>query len=185
MFKLIGTAFLEASKLAAGYPKNAGKELLEPKIINKLGGSKPGSGHDCFLKGICVQVDVTATSYQWQQIQRYHFFDIVSSQSKMHCITEFDIENQVTSNVLPQFVEIAYGYIDAFKKGEITREKLLDNFPMGFQLTARCVTNYLQLKTMYAQRHDHRLEFWNTGFVKFCDELPEFFDLTGVKNNVK
>ena len=36
----------------------------------KLGTAKSGEGHDNFLKGILVQMDVTAPLFWWKQAQR-------------------------------------------------------------------------------------------------------------------
>jgi len=174
-YELIGVAFLEESKEAAGLPK--GKAVV-PKAINALGQAKAGSGHDCFLKGITVQLDVTATAYHWMQMMRYHWFDIVSSESKMHCITEMDITARCTGRVSRVVLEASEKHNAWYKTGEIHLEDLLDNLPQGFMLKARVVTNYLQLKTMYAQRKNHRLVVWKEDFVNFCNELPEFLELT-------
>jgi hypothetical protein len=63
--------------------------------------------------------------------------------------------------------------------------KLLYSIPSGLELTDHIVTNYGQLKTMWYQRHNHRLPEWR----KFCDwilTLPKFSELTGIekeKNN--
>ena len=58
--------------------------------------------------------------------------------------------------------------------------KLQSNLPMGFELTVRVTTNYLQLKTMYTQRKTHRLkEDWGA-FAQWCDALPHFNELTGI-----
>ena len=63
--------------------------------------------------------------------------------------------------------------------------KLLYSIPSGLELTDHIVTNYGQLKTMWYQRHNHRLPEWRM----FCDwilTLPKFSELTGIekeKNN--
>ena len=167
MIDLVGVAFLEESKQGAGYPMNTDGKPATPVSIDKLGQAKAGSGHDCFLKGITVMLDIEAPAYVWQQVQRYHFFDIVSSQSKMHrlegLLKEDDVELKEVYNL--------------YKKGEMNLEEVLDIVPMGLRLKARCVTNYLQLKTMYHQRKNHRLQFWNTHFKEFCESLPEFTQL--------
>ena len=53
-----------------------------------------------------------------------------------------------------------------------TFEDVLMHVPMGFELTAGVVTNYLQLKSMYRQRKNHKLSDWNTDFVQFVETLP-------------
>ena len=89
------------SVIASGYPKAVNYcdnmdeyEFVDQDVnrIKYLGTAKPGSGHDCFLKGITVQFDLQAPEYIWRQLDRYHFIDYVSSQSKMHMILKFDIE---------------------------------------------------------------------------------------------
>ena len=59
-----------------------------------LGQAKPGSGHDCFLKGILVVFDLTWTVKASVELQRYHFIDFVSSQSAMHRISKLDLDRQ-------------------------------------------------------------------------------------------
>jgi len=61
------------------YPMNTGEEIKESDRLYKLGSAKQGSGHDCALKGIIIRYDINAPAYFWQQWQRYHFSDIVSS----------------------------------------------------------------------------------------------------------
>lgn len=142
----------------------------------KLGNTKGGSGHDCFLKGIIVQADFHASQYWWQQAQRYHWFDIVSSQSKMHRLTEMDLED-LPGSINEAALVNAKNYIWMYKSGQRSLEEALDNIPMGFEYTAGVSTNYLQLKTMYHQRKNHRLTMWNKVFVEFCEGLPYFNEL--------
>lgn len=146
----------------------------------KLGSSKSGSGHDCYLKGIIVQVDIKAPQMWWQQAQRYHWFDFVSSQSKMHSIIYIDFETNLTCYVddiiKKRIIELQQQYFEKpiYENFRI----LLDSSPIGTLITARITTNYLQLKTMYSQRKEHRLEEWRLDFVRFCKELPRFLELT-------
>ena len=50
-------------------------------------------------------------------------------------------------------------------KYDITIDDVLANVPMGLEITARMSTNYLQLKTIYNQRKNHRSQQWRI----FCD----------------
>lgn len=55
---------------------------------------------------------------------------------------------------------------------------IISNCPQGLEKTMRVSTNYLQLKTMWHQRRNHKLKDWQV----FCDEiekLPYFKELTG------
>lgn len=99
---------LDESVIASGYPMavNYCEDMDEyefsdrdMKRVKHLGTAKPGSGHDCFLKGIQVQFDLQAPEYIWRQLDRYHFIDYVSSQSKMHMILKFDIDSMCNKYV--------------------------------------------------------------------------------------
>jgi len=55
--------------------------------------------------------------------------------------------------------------------------KIISNTPMGLELTMRVSTNYLQLKTIYAQRKSHKLrEDWGV-FCDFIEGLPYFKEI--------
>ena len=49
--------------------------------------------------------------------------------------------------------------------------EILYSNPAGFKLTARMTTNYRQLKTIYAQRKNHRLPEWRA-FCEWIETLP-------------
>ncbi len=164
-------------------------ELTEKDIKrgNKLGSVPSGTGHDNFLKGIIVQMDVTAPLYWWKEAQRYHWFDFVSSQSTMHCLLKFDIATQCVEETNPKIFPIIQELLDEHnaledgdpKKKEKWRE-IVASLPCGFCLGATMTTNYQQLKTMYQQRRNHKLEEWHI-FCDWCETLPHFVELTGVK----
>lgn len=172
---------------ASGYPMDLeiDNTLIKKdwERADKLADNPPGTGHNSFLKGIIVQADITAPQYWWLQFQRYHFADIVSSQSKMHRILEMDITKQVNEYVDPIIIEILEGYINDYnslkekdKQNKKSLNKMfqliISNCPMGLELTARITTNYLQLKTIYQQRRNHRLEEWHI-FCDWIEELPK------------
>lgn len=166
------------------------------KRARNLGTTKAGSGHDCYLKGIIVQYDLTAPAYIWPQFQRYHFQDIISSQSKMHKIEFMNIDTQCNQWVLEETKNLAkklvYVYVNsdwetdktiiwedgnAYNKEEFYHV-LISNLPQGLELTARITTNYLQLKTIYNQRKNHKLFDWSSDFVHWCTTLEKFMELT-------
>ncbi|MDX1279386.1 hypothetical protein [Oceanihabitans sediminis] len=172
---------LDDSLKASGYPMSTDMDSVDSNLerLTKLGTSKPGSGHDCALKGIIVQADIIAPQYWWPQFQRYHFADIISSQSKMHRLLAFDLEDQVNRYVVPETIEtlktLRRNYND-----DSSREnwmKLLANTPLGFNLGAKITTNYLQLKTIYNQRKGHKLPEWKY-FCSWADDLTLFKKLT-------
>ena len=194
-FQINNTAVygLEKSIKASGNPMRTeidNGEIGEKDIGRaiKLGNTRNGEGHDNFLKGILVQMDLTAPLYFWKQAQRYHWFDFVSSQSTMHCLLKFDVSNQCVKETNKEILTIIQTLVNEYKvlpdddpdKKEKWRE-LVASLPSGFCLTATMTTNYQQLKTMYLQRRYHKLKEWQE-FCKWCDSLPRFIEFTGVKN---
>ena len=181
---------LENAIKASKYPMasdTTSKDSEVTKTVRKLGRAKRGSGHDNYLHGILVSFDLTCSNKMWVEFERYHFADIVSSQSTMHKITNLlkeDAFNEYVTDVSKHAVYMCLrDYIENPTKDNYLR--LLYNVPSGIELTAHIVTNYGQLKTMWYQRHNHRLPEWR----KFCDwvlTLPKFSELTGIekeKNN--
>ncbi|MGO2119065.1 MAG: hypothetical protein ACTH29_09145 [Fusobacterium sp.] len=198
---------LNESAKASGYPMISGDipcyddidELSEKEIkrIKNLGNAIPGSGHDCFLKGITVQFDITYPNYWSPQFQRYHFADIVSSTSKMHRITKMDLHKTCNKYVDDIVIENLQKWVDIYnffseEETEITVNdnkytkyevfmKIISNAPLGLEQTMRVTTNYLQLKSIYNQRRHHKLkEDWGS-FCDWCLTLPMFKDLC-IKN---
>lgn len=180
---------LSESIVASGYPMKVNINSLNSltdksgiKRAHSLGSTKIGEGHDNFLQGIIVQADFQMPSYWWPQAQRYHWFDFVSSQSKMHRLARFDIDTQCTDNTWIESKEIAKRAVLMFNTGLIDMDTLLSNIPMGLELTARMTLNYRQLKTMYTQRKNHRLKAWTDVFIPWVESLPRIKELGVVKD---
>ena len=165
---------LEESIVASGYPMQIETfNMDEIDLIDKdikrakhLGNAVPGSGHDCFLKGIIVQFDLQVPEYIWRQLDRYHFIDYISSQSKMHRITKINLDSVCNRYVYDEVKEILKSIIDKYeaetdtdKKKELFNE-IIANTPAGLMLTARMTTNYLQLKSIINQRSNHKMQEW-------------------------
>lgn len=131
------------------------------------------AGHSNFLKGIIVQMDVEAPQYVWMQIERYQFFTIISSQSKMHRLTRMNLGGGFLDGCYSSGAkENAELFISLYKKGNCDMEDMLDNVPMGLELTAGISTSYMCLKNMYHQRKQHRLKFWTEIFCPWVESLP-------------
>ena len=181
---------LEESIVASGYPMQIETfnmdeiDLIDKDIkrVMHLGNAVPGSGHDCFLKGIIVQFDLQVPEYIWRQLDRYHFIDYISSQSKMHRITKINLDSVCNRYVYDEVKEILKSIIDKYeaetdtdKKKELFNE-IIANTPAGLMLTARMTTNYLQLKSIINQRSNHKMQEWRY----LCDwfkTLPMFEEL--------
>lgn len=156
----------------------------------KLGRAKNGSGHDNFLKGIMVCFDIKYSMKWTTQAQRYHWLDIISSQSKMHRLVKMaeqgleefkkcfaDGTNAESINncwkLLIDFSE--YQFAD---KEELRAmfEMAVNSLPAGFEMWETISTNYLQLKTIYFQRKNHKLGEWRQ-FCEWIEGLPYFKEL--------
>lgn len=160
------------------------EEDLNEKDLSRcerLGSVEVGSGHDAFLNGIVVIADFTAPLYWWKQAQRYHWFEFVSSQSTMHCVTKFKVEDRCVPDTNEGIIHIVQSMIDEYnsKPNEHLWRQIIASLPCGFCLSATMVTNYRQLKTMCKQRKGHHLTEWKT-FIDWCCDLPLFSQLTKI-----
>ena len=175
---------MESAVMGSKYPMAVDLKKVDGTIVPRthaLANAKPGSGHDNFLNGIIVQFDLTFTNKAWVEAERYHFLDFISSQSTMHRITKFNLDEVYISYTDPRIIEIMKEKVNSYNEltqkisdkklaGEDVTElneeakvkylEILYSNPAGFRITARMTTNYRQLKTIYAQRKTHRLPEW-------------------------
>ena len=189
---------LEESLIASGYPMRTELVTRHPdekdikRGLNLTKASNGNGAHGQWLTGIRVAFDLTCTNKMWVEAERYRFLEFVSSQSTMHRITKFNLDEQYNEYVDPRVVEIMKEKVNEYNKLKETYEKLPDGAsaqlrkdyqdllkkkyleilytnPAGFELTARMTTNYRCLLNIYIQRHDHRLPEWR----EFCAQLLE------------
>ena len=179
------------SKFPMSINTNECKTDYSPRI-KSLATAQRGSGHDNFLKGIVVQFDMTATNKIWVEAERYHFFDIVSSQSTMHKLKDMKLDNAFIKYTDKRIVKIMIELQETFNKvnnnlnttkeeKKIARYNLLYSCPAGLLITAGITTNYQELKTMYHQRKGHDLEEWSIDFKNFVEALPYSDLITNIK----
>lgn len=166
---------LNESIAASGYPMSV--EPLDFSFLSiaekdykraeKLAKTPQGSGHDQFLTSIIVQFDLTFPLKAWVELQRYHYIDFCSSMSTMHRIMNMNIDECCNKYVNEQIKEIIKIAIQEYRNNPTNENfyKVIYNIPSGFEYTARLTTNYRQLKTIYAQRKNHKLPDWHI----FCD----------------
>lgn len=197
---------LDKSIIASG---NAMRTVMDDNTIDasekdlkraiKLGSTDTGAGHDNFLNGIVVQFDLYAPLYMWKQIQRYHFLDFISSQSTMHRLTKFKVSECCVEDtdevilaryqvLLDEYNSFDEEYADVLEKKAVQALKkkkwrtLVASLPSGFVLGATMTTNYRQLKTIYHQRKNHKLDEWHQ-FCTWCESLPHFKELILKEND--
>lgn len=179
---------LEESLIASGYPMRTelvARELDEKDIKRGrklVEATKSGNGaHSQFLTGIRVNFDLTCSNKMWVEAERYRFLEFVSSQSTMHRITKFDLDDQYNEYVDARIIAIMKMKVDAYniaiennEDQETLKRKYLEilySNPAGFCLTARMTTNYRCLRNIYIQRKDHRLPEWRA-FCQWIETLP-------------
>lgn len=190
---------LDECLVAAGYPmrtiaeQHPVTEQDKNRGLNLVKATKDGNtAHSQFLTGIRVNFDLTCSNKMWVEAERYRFLEFVSSQSTMHRITKFDLDQAYNEYVDKRIIEImkekvkeynAFIEVREAAKGhpEIVAElnrilkemylEILYSNPAGFTLTARMTTNYRCLRNIYKQRKDHRLPEWRE-FCKWIETLP-------------
>lgn len=129
--------------------------------------------HANFRTGIRVSFDIEYPNYISPEMQRYHWYDIVTSSSKMHRLMQMDFDKccnkWVTEETKLQMKRLISEYNN--DKSEDNFMKVLSNCPQGVMLFMRVSTNYEQLRTIYLQRKSHKLPEWRS-FCKWIENLP-------------
>lgn len=166
--------------IASGFPARvSGEEKVTSKSedrLKRLGKAPASSGHDCALKGVLVTFDLTCSQNMHRQILRYHFLDVVSSQSLMYKAVELDLDKVCNMHVDKRVISIVKEKINFYNEyimqqgynnsiAEEMKLGILYSLPMGVELKMSITTNVLQLKTMYNQRFEHELDEWKD----FCE----------------
>lgn len=174
---------LKESLVRSGYPmkSDVGTMVLPSDISSsqeikrgqQLSAVLPGTGHDKFLRGIVVQYDLTAPRYFFQEFDTYHFQESISSQSTMHRLGKFKLDEQCNPFVDISIIRILEGYVAQYNSNQSVEnlQKLKSNLPEGLMLTRGVSSSYAQLKTQYLQRRNHRLPEWHV-FCDWIETLP-------------
>ena len=110
---------LDESIVRAKYPMSVDITSLNSNLtkgIIALSNCEKGTGHDQWLSGVIVQFDLTYTIKAWTEAERYTFLDFISSQSTMHRIAKFDLDNQYNEYVDPRIIEIMKSKVQEYNK---------------------------------------------------------------------
>ena len=163
-----------------------------------------GPEHRKFLRQIIVSFDITAPFYWWKEFDTYKVGTVANSCSTMHKLTAYPIEidsfeigdfnpdlifwNDDSGDGDPVDWEIRDEIEDHIffleklrQKYNETKDKrywkeLVRWLPEGW-LQKRTVTlNYENLRSMWLQRHNHKLTEWHT-FCSWIESLPYAEDL--------
>ncbi len=180
---------LNESLIASGYPMRTKIQNMDEPFQKKdceramsliKAVKNDNQAHGQFLTGIRVSFDLTFTNKAWVEAERYRFLEFVSSQSTMHCITKFDIDNQYIKYTDKRMIGIMKEFIKEYNENPSSENylKVLYSNPCGFKITARMTTNYRCLMNIYQQRKSHRLPEWRA-FCEWIKSLPYSELITG------
>ena len=193
---------LDNAILTSRYPKvvnteewleNMTDEIKEDavRVAKKLANTPGDSGHLQWLTGVTVTFDMNCSIQLWQEAERYRFLFFVSSTSKMHRLHKMKIReccNEYTDErVIKVAEELQEIYLKTLVDENLNQKKkktafynLIYSLPQGFEYTAGMITNYRELKQIYHQRKNHRLDEWHV-FCEWVETLPMSELITGKK----
>lgn len=166
-------------------PSQTGKCKLEEKDLNlakRMTLAGPENGR--FLRFIIVYFDLTAPLYWWREFDTYKFTETNSS-STMHKLTSKYLAPQdfsfdcLTDNRSAQILhhnDLFTAYNSQERKNEEDNEsrkaifrKHSHNFPNAYMQKRTVITNYAELRNIYFQHRNHKLDEW----WEFCDWVKE------------
>lgn len=138
--------------------------------------------HSKFLRQIMLSVDISAPLYLWQELDTYKISTTANSESTMHKLAK-DVKLLSTADfeVDPEEIdflrEVTIPKLQEISKNptynEIKRLRLLkQHLPTSYIQKRHWTANYEVVRNIYNQRHNHRLEEWNTAFAAWVESLP-------------
>ena len=147
-----------------------------------------GPEHRKFLRQIMVSVDITAPLYWWKEFDTYKVGTVANSCSTMHTIHmkefylgDFSCEH-LYSDELDFFKEIVDRlnglrelYLESKNKDDWWQ--LIQLLPSSYNQRRTVTLNYENLRSMYFQRRNHKLDEWRIGFCSWVEDLPHSEEL--------
>ena len=170
---------------------------------------KSGPEHRKFLRQIIVSFDLTAPFYFWKEFDTYKVATVANSCSTMHKLSSYpiDIDNFEIEDFNPDLVfwtndngdsPVDYEIRDHIEDHMFFLEKLRQKYletkdkrywkelvrwlPEGWLQKRTITLNYETLRSMWGQRHNHKLTEWHT-FCKWIESLPYSSELITYKLN--
>jgi hypothetical protein len=143
-----------------------------------------GSEHGKFLRFISVCFDLTAPLYWWKEFDTYKFTE-KNSCSTMHKLTSKDLDPHDFSfdkltDIRNAHIQHLNDLIKAYRSREgdseednefrkIVFRELIQDLPSAYMQKRTVITNYAELRNIYFQRRNHKLDEWR----KFCTWVEE------------
>ena len=161
---------------------------------------KGGPEHRKFLRQIFCSVDITAPLYWWKEAETYKVGTVANSCSTMHTIhkKEFTLEdfshehlmiidedeygNKDEKNLWYEGLRVVIDELNCARYRYLqTKDKrywyaMIQLLPSSYNQKRTLTMNYENLRNMYFQRRNHKLDEWREGFcgwVKTLDYAKE------------
>lgn len=188
---IIASGYAMRTELPEINDEEFNKGLVRMQKLVNASANRVVKCHHHALSGVLVSFDVIYPNYISPEMQRYHWFEITTSSSKMHRLLKMDFDKCCNKYVTKESKDLMKQYIDEYNKlaNELSGSKefqeilyqawmkVLSNCPQGVELFMHVTTNYLQLQTIYFQRRHHGLrEDWGA-FCEWIESLPYFKEL--------
>lgn len=149
---------------------------------------KAGPEHRKFLRMIWVWADITAPRFWWNEYDTYKVATAANSESTMHKLKDEDICRDLfefdwgavpeMDDAFDEWIEILNRIQGMLNDADDPAEKKLYHrmlkamLPEGFLQKRTVCINYETIRTMYHQRHHHRLPQWSEVFCGWVEALP-------------
>lgn len=158
--------------MGLSYSYNTSYERAEEmaKILSKR--DDPG-GENKFLEFISVWVDISAPRFWWQEFDTYRVGVSKQSESTMHTLlkkplikSNFEYPSVITDELLA-YLNNQITAFNSKAEGAIDLPRIKSLLPEGFLQSRLVMMNYLSIRHIIKQRHDHKLPQWKF----FCDYM--------------
>ncbi|MBR4345306.1 MAG: hypothetical protein IKP88_21800 [Lachnospiraceae bacterium] len=151
-----------------------------------------GPEHRKFLRQIMVSVDITAPLYWWKEFDTYKVGTVANSCSTMHTIhtrpitlDDFSCEHlglfvdafnwdEQSIDILNDIISLLNKYRELFVKTKDRKYwwQIIQLLPSSYNQRRTVTLNYENLRSMYFQRRNHKLDEWRIGFCGWVEDLP-------------
>ncbi len=149
------------------------KELQVQKAAKANAGR--GKGHDKFLRMIQTWWHLDMTRFLSQEFATYKIGTTTSSSSTMHrlCYEPLTLESFYTEPLNEFDILSLQGLIDRINMAIFDKEllKAKSMLPESYMLEQIWNANYAVLNCIIAQRHDHKMEGWQTLIQCFRNQV--------------
>lgn len=162
VFTVLREAGFEESMLGLSLNKLQDPANMPP-VAEKLSKAEAGS-HRKFMRQICVWIYVKAPLAWFCEFDAYKVGTVRNSSSTMHRPKLHASFHPLTSlESIAAFEHV----LEAYEGGGVDVETLKYSTPAGVMLSSVVSLNYEVLRTMFKDRHNHRLSAWR----EFCESI--------------